>query len=94
VTVVVPSEKTAAAKAKKKGGFLSTLKGKKESEGLNENGERKGITKIVYMPRRDYLKYFAKDENGAYIGSELYKKWTEEELEEEFAKYRPQVGKK
>jgi len=95
VTDVVPSEKTAAADAKKKqGGFLSKLKGKKESEGLNENGERKGITKIVYMPRRDYLKYFAKDENGAYIGSEPYKKWTEEELEEEFAKYRPQVGKK
>jgi hypothetical protein len=61
---------------------------------LNENGERKGITKIVYMPRRDYLKYFAKDEDGAYIGSEPYKKRTEEELKEEFAKYRPQVGKK
>jgi hypothetical protein len=46
------------------------------------------------MPRRDYLKYFAKDEDGAYIGSEPYKKRTEEELKEEFAKYRPQVGKK
>ena len=73
---------------------MSKLKGKKESEGLNENEERKGVTKIVYMPRRDYLKYFAKDENGAYIGGEPYKKRTEEALEEEFAKYRPQVGKK
>ena len=95
VTDVVPSEKTAQLEAsKKKGGFLSRFKGKKENEGLNENGERKGITKVVYMPRRDYLKYFAKDERGVYIGSEPYKKWTEEELEEEFAKYKPQVGKK
>jgi hypothetical protein len=46
------------------------------------------------MPRRDYLKYFAKDENGNYIGSEPYRRWTEEGLEEQFAKYKPAVGKK
>jgi len=94
VTDVVPSVKTVQVEAgKKKGGFLSKFKGKKEEE-LNENGERKGITKVVYMPRREYLKYFAKDEGGAYIGTEPYKKWTEDELEVEFGKYKPQIGKK
>lgn len=46
------------------------------------------------MPRRDYLKYFAKDENRNYIGSEPYRRWTEGEWEEQFAKYKPAVGKK
>jgi hypothetical protein len=93
VTDVVPSEKTAQEEAGKKKGFLGRFKGKKE-EVIGENGERKGLTKVVYMPRREYLKFFAKDENGVYIGSEPQKRWTEEELEEEFAKYKPKVGKK
>lgn len=92
VTDVVPSEKTIQEEAGKKKGLLGRFKGKKE-EVVGGNGERKGVTKVVYMPRREYLKFFAKDENGQYIGSEPQKKWTEEELEAEFAKYKPKVGK-
>lgn len=92
VTDVVPSEKTFQAGEGKKKGFLGRFKGKKE-EVVGENGERKGVTKVVYMPRREYLKFFAKDERGEYIGSEPQKKWTEEELDEEFGKYKPKVGK-
>ncbi|KAE9374327.1 hypothetical protein N431DRAFT_543685 [Stipitochalara longipes BDJ] len=95
VTNVVRSEETVQLDTKKrKSGFLSRFKGKKEKDEVDENGEKKGIMKVVYMPRRDYLKHFAKDERGVYIGSEPYRKWTEEELEEEFAKYKPKVGKK
>jgi hypothetical protein len=92
VTDVVPSERTVQEEAGKKKGLLGRFKGKKE-EVVGGNGERKGVTKVVYMPRREYLKFFAKDENGLYIGSEPQKKWTEEELEAEFAKYKPKVGK-
>lgn len=92
VTDVVPSAESEAKKASQKGGFFSKLKGKKEE--TDALGQKKGVTKVVYMPRREYLKYFAKDEKGEYIGTEPYKKWTEEELEAEFAQYKPKTGKK
>jgi hypothetical protein len=93
VTDVVPSEKTVGVGAGKKGGFWGKFKGKKEDE-VDTLGQKKGITKVVYMPRREYLKSFAKDEKGEYIGSEPYRRWTEGELEDEFGKYKPEVGKK
>lgn len=40
------------------------------------------------MPRRDYLRHFARDEEGNYIGTEKEEIWTESDLEEEFGKYR------
>jgi len=52
------------------------------------------ITKVIYMPRRDYQKWFARGLGGEYIGTEPYRQWTEEELEEQFGKYRPVVEKK
>jgi hypothetical protein len=51
VTDVVPSEKTVEAEAgKEKGGFWGRFKGKKEHE-VDALGQKKGITKVVYMPR-------------------------------------------
>jgi hypothetical protein len=95
VTDVVPNEKPVEEEGtKKKGGFFGKFEGKKGGDDLDALGQKKGITRVVYMPRRDYLKYFAKDENGNYIGSEPYRRWTEGELEEQFAKYKPAVGKK
>ena len=41
------------------------------------------------MPREDYKKWFAKDDNGVYFGTEPSREWTAEELEEEFGAYRP-----
>lgn len=42
----------------------------------------------MLMPRGEYLKYFAKDTAGNYIGTEPYRAWTAEELEEAYGRYR------
>ncbi|KAH7318987.1 hypothetical protein BKA65DRAFT_513608 [Rhexocercosporidium sp. MPI-PUGE-AT-0058] len=44
--------------------------------------------KVVRMPRSDYLKYFARDKNNNYIGSEPERNWTKQCLEEEFGMYQ------
>lgn len=44
--------------------------------------------KVVRMPRREYLKYFAKDDKCNYIGTEPQKEWTAAELEEKFGQYQ------
>jgi hypothetical protein len=40
------------------------------------------------MPRGEYLKHFAHDENGRYIGREAQRSWTKKELELEFGAYQ------
>ena len=52
------------------------------------------ITKVVFMPRAEYLKHFAKDYDGKYIGTEPQREWTEEELEESYSKYKKDLTKK
>jgi hypothetical protein len=90
VTNVIPRAKAEGEGEKKKGRFLSKFKG-----GEKKKDEEKGIVKVVYMPRREYLKYFARDLKGDYIGSEPYRRWTEEELVETFKQYIPKsAGKK
>lgn len=42
----------------------------------------------VHMPRGEYLKHFAHDEDGRYIGTEEQRSWTEKELELEFWEYQ------
>lgn len=44
-------------------------------------------SKVVFMPRRDYKKYFAKDKDGNYVGTEPQRDWSMEELEDEFGQY-------
>jgi ribosome recycling factor len=58
-----------------------------------EEDKSKLKTRVVFMPRREYLKWFAKDENGEYIGTEPKKQWTEEELDETFGKFRPNFSR-
>jgi hypothetical protein len=92
VVNVIPSAKTIQereAKKGRRGSFMSKLKGEVV---IKEDG--KGLTKVIYMPRRDYLKWFARDLEGKYIGSEEYRQWGEEELEETFGKYKPVPMKK
>ncbi|OBT55345.1 hypothetical protein VE04_04906 [Pseudogymnoascus sp. 24MN13] len=43
---------------------------------------------VAMMPRRDYLRYFAHDESGRYVGTEKEESWSEGDLEEEFGHYR------
>jgi len=61
------------------------LKGGKKEEAKSE----KGVLKVVFMPRREYQKFFARDLKGNYIGSESFRRWTEEELQELYGRYKP-----
>ncbi|RFU30061.1 hypothetical protein B7463_g6274, partial [Scytalidium lignicola] len=72
----------------KRSSFLSRLKG----EPLPSKNSKP--TKVVYMPRGEYLKHFARDSNGEYSGTEPFKRWTEVELEETYGKYRPATSGK
>lgn len=98
ITNVIPSPSTIAKSPSlsSRPSFLRklSLKGSesKKKDGNGQDGkkdEEKGILKVVYMPRREYLKYFARGVKGEYIGSEPYRRWREEELEERFGKFRP-----
>ncbi len=40
------------------------------------------------MPRADYLRYFARDKNNNYAGTEPEMRWTEEMLSEQFGTYQ------
>jgi hypothetical protein len=40
------------------------------------------------MPRRDYKKFFARDADGQYAGTEPEREWDEEELGREFGAYQ------
>ncbi|RFU25121.1 hypothetical protein B7463_g11216, partial [Scytalidium lignicola] len=53
---------------------------------LGRHPESKDV-KIVGMPRKDYFKYFARDVNNVYIGTEPERFWTEKELDAEFGRY-------
>lgn len=39
------------------------------------------------MPRREYLKYFARDRDGNYVGSEKEQGWSVKELDDTFGAY-------
>ncbi|KFY33361.1 hypothetical protein V494_07687 [Pseudogymnoascus sp. VKM F-4513 (FW-928)] len=79
VTNVVPAEKP--KEVEKKRSFMSRVRG----------AEEPSTTKAVWMPRREYKKFFAKDSAGNYIGTEPKREWTEEELEDEFGQYQKET---
>jgi hypothetical protein len=83
-----PVVSTEVQEGGKRKSFLGRLKGdkKKEEEGVIK-------MKVVYMPRRDYLKWFARDLKGTYIGTEPQRQWNEDELEKEFGQYQPKDEK-
>lgn len=91
VVDVIPAADAAGVEDAKK--RRPSLFGRLKS-GEKKKDEGKGLTKVVYMPRGDYLKYFARGQKGEYIGTEPYKKWTEEELDEAFNQYKPAPPKK
>jgi hypothetical protein len=81
-----PSSESEAKKHGRRSSFIHKLKGKAKDE-----SEAKGITKVVFMPRREYLKYFARGLKGEYVGTEPERRWTEQELDERFVEYKPVV---
>ena len=42
----------------------------------------------IKMPRKEYKKYFARDRNGDYAGTEPEREWSQEDLDREFAQYQ------
>ena len=40
------------------------------------------------MPRRDYKRYFARDKDGNYVGTEPEREWSEQDLEKQFGMYQ------
>lgn len=68
------------------GGDREKVKERRKSE-IGANGLIR--MKVVYMPRREYLKFFSRNVKGEYTGTEPFRHWTEEELEREFGQYQP-----
>jgi hypothetical protein len=88
ITDFIPSPKkhergTEAETGKKRSSFAKIFKSSSTDESTN-------TTKVVFMSRHDYQRYFARDEKEECIGTEPYKRWTEEELDERFGQYRPE----
>jgi hypothetical protein len=46
-----------------------------------------GNVRVFFMPRGEYLKYFA-PADGVYLGTEPERQRTEEELDERYGKYK------
>ncbi|KAA8573551.1 hypothetical protein EYC84_005135 [Monilinia fructicola] len=68
---------------KSRTGLVSRLVKKKKIDKatIPVDEKEKTMTKVVYMPRREYLKYFARGPRGEYVGTEPHRRWMEEELE-------------
>ncbi|KAH8593719.1 hypothetical protein B0O99DRAFT_688552 [Bisporella sp. PMI_857] len=93
VVDVIPSTSPTSPKEKKSGRAKSLLS--RIKTGLPEEKKSNGrLTKVVYMPRRDYLKWFARDKAGQYIGTEPKREWTEAQLDAAFKQWQPVLDKK
>jgi hypothetical protein len=49
--------------------------------------DSKKETKLVRMPRREYLRHFARDRKGQYVRTERERSWSEEALEAAFGRF-------
>jgi hypothetical protein len=65
------------------------LKNRDLVSGQSLEKEKERRPKIVYMPREEYLKHFAKDKDGNYSGTEPERTWTDAELNKAFEMYQP-----
>ncbi|RDL38563.1 uncharacterized protein BP5553_02903 [Venustampulla echinocandica] len=88
ITNAIPSNSSTTSPPSTGKSLLKRFK-RKNKEGNKDKDKDKGIVKVVFMPRGEYLKYFARGLKGEYVGTEPYRRWTEEELDREFKKYRP-----
>jgi len=43
--------------------------------------------KTIRLPRCEYVKHFARDENGNYVGTEEERSWSEEQLDADYGRY-------
>ncbi|KAH6670512.1 hypothetical protein B0J14DRAFT_98209 [Halenospora varia] len=92
ITNVIPSSPPSSTppSSKPKSTFLGKLRRKSADGSGKKKGSEGGLVKVVYMPRREYMKYFARGLKGEYIGTEPERRWSEGELEREFKRYVPE----
>ena len=55
---------------------------------IDHSAEKEEKYKAVKMPRGEYKKYFARDKEGNYAGTEEERQWDEGELERMFGEYQ------
>lgn len=55
---------------------------------FDHSAEKEERYKAVKMPRRDYKRYFQRDKDGGYAGTEPERDWDEDELMKEFEAYQ------
>jgi hypothetical protein len=92
VTLFVPISKAHIFAHHTKPSYIDRMKDLKNRDlvlGQSPEKEKEGRLKIVYMPHEEYLKYFAKDKDGNYSGTEPERTWTDAELNEAFGMYQP-----
>jgi hypothetical protein len=93
ITDVIPDPEAQAKKPVGKGEKLMQKLNLPQIGHKPPKGDGSLITKVVFMPEGDRKKWFAKDKDKNYVGSEPHRQWTETELEERWGKYRPEKSK-
>lgn len=58
------------------------------SSSFDHSAEREERYKAIKMPRGDYKRYFQRDKDGNYAGTEPERDWNEAELMKEFGHYQ------
>ena len=55
---------------------------------FDHSAEKEERYKAVKMPRRDYKRYFRRDKDGGYAGTEPERDWDEDDISKEFGIYQ------
>lgn len=56
--------------------------------GFDHSAEKEERYKAIKMPRGDYRRYFQRDKDGNYAGTEPERQWDEADLMKEFEAYQ------
>ena len=55
---------------------------------MDHAAEKEERYKAIKMPRGDYKRYFARDRDGNYAGTEPEREWDEEEVKQAYGEYQ------
>ena len=91
--VIPDPEKQSSEPEGKAEKLLHQLKVGSTSTSKSETNDNTVITKVVFMPDGDSKKWYAKDDEGKYVGLEPYRQWSEKELDERWGGNRLGLGK-
>ncbi|KAF2716919.1 hypothetical protein K431DRAFT_277948 [Polychaeton citri CBS 116435] len=93
IVVAVRVSRRRSQEARAARSFLRRMSTRLSSIGSGDGAD----FKTLKMPRREYKRYFVRDNSGNYAGTEPQREWNEDELEREFGMYQhmrlvPAVG--